>query len=75
MRRYFFDVVGRKRAEYDYRGRDFPAPDKAFRLAELMALDLAMEADDEWAGFSVKVRNADGGELFQVPVQPAQAAV
>ena len=40
MNKYFFDLVGNDHAEYDYKGRVFSAPEKAFALAELMALDL-----------------------------------
>jgi hypothetical protein len=74
MRRYFFDVVGKKSPAYDYHGRELPAPESAYRLAELIALDLAMKLEDEWLGCAVNVRSVDGGELFSVPVQSCDLA-
>lgn len=69
MRRYFFDVVGRQRSEYDYHGRDLPTIDNAHQLAELIALDLGMDPEDRWTGWAVNVRSVEGNELFSVPVQ------
>jgi hypothetical protein len=74
MRRYFFDVVSQHYLHYDYRGRDFPAPERAYELAELIALDLAVDSDDERIGCLINVSTADGRKLFSVPVQPCCAA-
>lgn len=74
MRRYFFDIVGRQRCEYDYRGSDLPSCEKAHQLAELIALDLALEPDDPWYGWTVKVRSAEGCEFFAIPVQQSHLA-
>jgi hypothetical protein len=68
MSHYFFDLVREGASQYDYRGRLFADPDKALRLAELMAMDLAIEADESWLGWSIKVCNAKGLHLFSVPV-------
>jgi hypothetical protein len=68
MTTYFFDRVGRSRAEYDYKGRAFPTPDKALQMAELIALDLELEAEGTWFGWSVDVRNAQGQKFFSIPV-------
>jgi hypothetical protein len=69
MRRYFFDVIGRRCSEYDYRGCDFPTPESAYQLAELIALDFTIDTESEWTGCTVKVRTAEGHELFSAPVQ------
>jgi hypothetical protein len=69
MRRYFFVVVGHRCRAYDYRGRDLPTPENAYRLAELIALDYSIDERDEFAGCAVNVCSADGRELFSVPVQ------
>ena len=74
MKRYFFDLVTKQRSEFDYSGRELPTPDKAFRLAELIALDLALEPEEPWLGWSVKVRSEDGREFFSVPVEPLHLA-
>ena len=68
MNRYFFDVVGQDRSELDYSGRDLPAPDRACHLAEMIALDLAIEPDDKWHGWAIYVRTAEGRTLYTVPV-------
>jgi len=69
MSRYFFDVVSlENRCELDYSGRELPAADKAYHLAETIAFDLAIEADDKWHGWTVYVRNFEGLTLFKVPV-------
>lgn len=70
MKKYFFDLVSRHHSEYDYRGREFSAPEKAFQLAELMALDLEIEG--ERSGWSVHVRSAHGQQFFWIPVREAE---
>ena len=74
MTTYFFDLVGEGCAQYDYQGRIFSVPEQAFRLAELMALDLEMEGDGEWSGWSVAVRSVYGKQYFSVPVGAAEMA-
>jgi hypothetical protein len=69
MTRYFFDLVGQQRCQHDFRGRDLPTLEDARRLAELIAVDLATGPEDQWAGWSVAVRGADGRELLTVPIQ------
>jgi Domain of unknown function (DUF6894) len=69
MKKYFFDLVRQDCSEYDFQGRDFSAPEKAFQLAELMALDLEVRREGEWLGWSIDVRNAHGQQYFSVPVR------
>jgi hypothetical protein len=69
MCRYFFDLVGQKRTEYDFRGREFSSLEDAFQMAEIIAIDLELKSEGEWRGWSVEVRNSDSGHLFSVPVQ------
>ena len=68
MNKYFFDLVGRQRSEYDYRGRELPSPEKAYQLGELIALDLGIDGQREWSGWSIKVRNSLGQQFFSIPV-------
>ena len=75
MHKYFFDRVSGTRSEYDYQGRVLPTPEKAFQLAELMALDLGVGEGGDWSGWSIDVRNAVGQQFFSVPVrEPALIA-
>ncbi len=68
MTRYFFDLVSEQTSQYDYRGRDFWDLESARHLAELMAIDLAVEPDGTWHGWSVKVMSARGQHFFSIPV-------
>jgi hypothetical protein len=69
MGKYFFDRIWHDQAEYDFQGREFAAPAEARELAELIALDLEIEADDRWAGWAVDVRNAHNERFFTIPVR------
>jgi hypothetical protein len=64
MNRYFFDVVLKSHSQYDYRGREFSSVEKAAQLAELIALDLEISPQGEWAGSTVTVRDQCGRQLF-----------
>jgi hypothetical protein len=66
MKRYFFDLGRQGHSLYDHQGRIFESDDAAYRLAELMALD--MEVDGEWAGWEVAVRSPEGKSVFSIPV-------
>jgi Domain of unknown function (DUF6894) len=67
--RLFFDVVRRDPPpSYDYHGRDFPRPEDAAQMAELIAADLGWSETDDWVGSLVQVRNTAGEMLFSVPV-------
>jgi hypothetical protein len=69
MTRYFFDRGTQRDSMYDYKGGEFPTPDAAYQLAELIALDLAL--DGEWAGWTVAVCSPGGERFFSVPVRDA----
>jgi hypothetical protein len=71
MHRYFFDLVSQNRTQHDFRGQECPSLEEAFQLAEIIAFDLELESHGEWRGWSVRVRNSDGTQLFSVPVRSA----
>jgi hypothetical protein len=73
--RYFFDLVGPSRAHYDYKGREHLSPQGARELAELIALDLAVTAEETWLGFAVDVRNSAGRKIFSVTVPVLEPAL
>jgi hypothetical protein len=64
MDRYFFDIVSKTHAQYDYRGREFSSAEKAAQLAELIALDLEISPEGEWAGAKIAVCDQRGRQLF-----------
>jgi hypothetical protein len=69
MRRYFFDLEGQQRKQYDYCGHFFESAEYAGQFAELMALDLGIAPDSEWSGWNICVRDSRGQYLASVPVQ------
>jgi hypothetical protein len=73
MRRYFFDLGSQSQSRYDYQGRECPTPEAAYQLAELIALDLALEG--EWMGWAVAVRSPEGERYFSIPVKDADLLV
>jgi hypothetical protein len=75
MSRYFFDFVSKHGCKYDYSGRVCPTLENAYRLAELIALDYAVDAEDAWTGSTVNVRSPEGRQFFSITVQPSGLAV
>jgi hypothetical protein len=63
--------VSPKHAESHLRIGEFPAAERAFELAELIAFDLSIEGDGQWSGWTVEVRSAQGRRLFAAPVAAA----
>jgi hypothetical protein len=45
-----------------------PLPEAARELAELMAMDLEVDEEENWAGWAISVRDSLGQQLFSVPV-------
>jgi len=68
MVRYFFDYVTTNQSLYDYKGSEFRNPDAARDFAEAMAQDLRDSLNNEWSGWSIDVRNAEGGQLLTSPI-------
>jgi hypothetical protein len=74
MNRYFFDLVGHKRSQYDFRGKELDSPQAAHQMAELMAIDLEVTDEGNWCGWAVSVRNALGQHFCSIPVQESRMA-
>ncbi len=72
MRRYFFDLLGGGRSEYDFSGTLFPDAQQAFNWAQLLAIDFEV-AGEEFRGGRLGVRNIDGRELFSIPIDQSEA--
>ena len=73
MHQYCFALTNPLESECHLRVGEFPSPEKAFELAELIALELSIEADSQWAGWSVEVRSLQGERLFAAPVRGGPA--
>jgi hypothetical protein len=72
MNKYCFSLVSPQRSEFDFRVGEFPSPEHALQLAELTAFDLSIEAESKWSGWTVEVRNAQGRQLFAIPVPDSE---
>jgi len=55
-------------SECHVRVGEFPTSEKAFQLAELIALELDAEAPARWSGWTVEVRSIGGQRLFATAV-------
>lgn len=75
MTRYFFDRISDTGKELDYRGRELATPERAAEMAELIALDLAIDNTNKWAGWAIRVSNEAGQQLFRIPVREFDIAV
>ena len=72
MDEYSFALVGPQQSELDFRIGEFPSPERALQLAELIALDLSIES--RWSGWAIEVRNFYGRQLSSIPVRSAAVA-
>lgn len=72
--RFFFDYRTRDRALYDYRGDYFQHPQAAIEFAAAMAEDLKNRLTENWIGWSVEVRNAEGMKLSSISIDSAGLA-
>ena len=66
--RYSFALTSPRHSEIRVRVGEFPGAERAFQLAEFIALDLGIEADGKWRGWTLEVRSAQGQKSFAVPV-------
>jgi hypothetical protein len=66
--KYCLALTNPQHSESQIRVGEFPAADRAFELAELIAFDLGIEVDSKWSGWTVEVRSAQGRNLLAVPV-------
>lgn len=68
MQKYFFDIATTSRVYHDFQGRVLSTLEQALTLAELIALDTACTAGDEFSGAEVQIRDVAGRLVQSVPV-------
>ena len=66
MQRFFFDVINGDHTEHDFKGRELPTAEAAFRLAELIAIDESVEGTR--MGWTLRVSDDAGKQLFSIPI-------
>ena len=66
MQQYCLALMSPQCTESQLRVGEFPVAERAFELAELMALELGFEK--KWSGWTIEVRCPQGRRLFAVSV-------
>ena len=69
MNRFFFDYSSKDRLLFDYRGQEFGTHGAAIDFAQAMAHDLKHRLTENWAGWSIEVRNVYGKRLCALPIK------
>ncbi len=69
MARYFFDLIGHSRSIYDFHGRALSEPLKAHEQAQMLALNVEVEDDEDFVGGRIEVRDVKGGVVFSVAIR------
>jgi hypothetical protein len=74
MKRYCFDVVSGTDSEFDYKGHEFAAPEKAIEFATLIAIDLEIMHEGVRGGSTIVMRDFKGRRYFSARVQLPELA-
>jgi hypothetical protein len=69
--RFFFDYRTRDQAIYDYGGDYFQNLQSAIEFAAAIAEDLKNSLTENWNGWSIEVRNAEGMKLSSISIEAA----
>jgi hypothetical protein len=66
--RYFFDYTTKGHSLLDYGGEEFHNTAAAIEYAETIAEHLTHNLTNQWAGWSIDVRNEDGERHFLLQI-------
>ena len=69
MKRFFFDYRTKDQSLFDYGGQEFHSIHAALEFAHAVAHDLTHSLTENWSGWSVEVKNAEGARYFSVPIE------
>jgi hypothetical protein len=69
MKHFFFDLTTTDQSMYDYRGDAFSSSQSAIEFAQEAATLLKHSLSNDWTGWSLEVRNAEGKKFFSMPVK------
>jgi hypothetical protein len=73
MKHFFFDLTTTDQSLYDYQGDVFSNSLSAMEFAQETARMLKYSLSDDWTGWILEVRNAEGRKFFSLPVKADQA--
>jgi hypothetical protein len=68
MTKYCLALTSPQHSDSHVRVGEFGVAERAFELAGLIALELGIEDDGKWLGWTVEVRSPQGQRLFAAPV-------
>ena len=68
MTRFFFDFTSNDSTLYDYGGEQLLSHDDAYDFALATAEVLRHSQNENWSGWSVNVRDAEGKSFFSLPI-------
>ena len=72
--RFFFDYRTSDQSLYDYSGDYFGTPQAAIEFAGAIAENLKHSLTEDWMGWAIEVRNAEGMKFSSIPVKTAGLA-
>jgi hypothetical protein len=75
MKHFFFDFTTTDQSLYDYRGEKFASLQSAIEFAQETVRMLKHSLSDNWTGWSVEVRGAEGNKYLSLPVGADLASV
>ncbi len=75
MTRFFFDYIAKDQSLFDYSGHEFRTVQSAIEFAHAIAQDLSHNLSNNWIGWSVEVRNAEGKKFFSLLVDEQELRV
>jgi hypothetical protein len=70
--RYFFDYRAKDQSLFDYRGDEFHNPQGAIEFAQAIVQDLKHSLSNDWSGWSIEVRSADGAKFCTLTVDSSE---
>ena len=74
MTRFFFDYTANERSLLDYRGEEFRTGRAAIEFADAIAYNLTNSLSENWTGWSVEVRDAEGQIIHTLRIRERYAA-
>ena len=69
MKHFFFDLTTIDQSLYDYQGNVFSNSLSAIEFAQETARMLKYSLSNDWTGWAIEGRNAEGRKFFSLPVQ------
>ena len=73
--RFFFDYEKKDESLLDFRGDDFCSPQGAIEFAQTLAHYLKHSLTEDWSGWCIETRNAEGLKFWTADIDTADLAL